>query len=554
MSIVATLWASRRIAAVSIAGVLPACFSIGPDHAEPPAEIRSNWSEALEASMQAAPEPAPLWWRTFDDPVLQSLVEEAFAQNLSLENAALRVLQARVVRRVNYQALAPLPLLGAGVTHLNLSQNVKPDVEVDVPDPPGPKTIKLPGGPLHPEGRTITIDPDITIPVVSVSDSIDIYDVGLDALWELDIWGKRRRGICAASAEVDAANAAYADAYVSLAGEVAATYVQIRTLEDRQRALQSDLAMLRRASEVSQQRLDAGQVSELDVLQTTALIAESEAELPALRASERAARTALCVLVGRPPGHVDERLAAASAIPSAPAQIAIGIPADLLRRRADVRQAERTAAAECERIGMKKSELYPQFSLIGSIGWASSHSSDLFDGESGRGAYGVGAKWNILLYTLIMDAVRIQDANYQQAIFGYQETVLRAAKEVEDAGTALVNGHERLAKLEAARVSQEKAASLSADLYEKGEVDLARLLDAQRSMLRIHDEASQARGAIALSAIALYKALGGGWESLDANHLIDESTWKQLDERADWDWYRPEAGETPVTPVEGGAP
>lgn len=554
MSSASTSSTSLRIAAVSIAGLFPACFSIGPDHSEPPAEIQTNWSEALEASMQAAPQPAPLWWRTFDDPVLQSLVEEAFAQNLSLESAALRVLQARVVRRVKYQLLAPAPLLGAGVTHLNLSQNVKPDVEVDVPNPPGPKTVKLPGGPLHPEGRTITIDPDISIPAVTVADSLDIYDVGLDALWELDIWGKHRRGICAASAEVEAANASYADAYVSLAGEVAATYVQVRTLEDRRRVLESDLAMLRRASGISQQRLEAGQVSELDVLQASALIAESEAELPALRSSERAARTALCVLVGRPPGYLDERLSVSASIPSAPAQIAIGIPADLLRRRADVRQAERMAAAECERIGMKKSELYPQFSLIGSIGWASSHSSDLFDGESGRGAYGVGAKWGILLYTLIMDAVRVQDAEYQQAIFGYQETVLRAAKEVEDAGTALVNGHERLAKLETARVTQERAAAMSVDLYEKGEVDLSRLLDSQRSMLRIHDEASQARGAIALSAIALYKALGGGWESLDANRLLDESTWKQLEERADWDWYRPEAEATDSTPAEGGSP
>jgi NodT family efflux transporter outer membrane factor (OMF) lipoprotein len=526
---------------------LPGCFTIGPDHAAPDAELNSAWSTEL-ATLQPQAEPAPDWWRGFADPVLDGLIADALAQNLSLEVAGLRVLEARVRCRVKYQLMAPVLPIGGQVAHLNLSQNVKPDVEVDVAEKPGPKTIHLPGGPLKPGGRTITIDPDITVPEVSVSDTIDVYDVGLDALWELDFWGKKRRGICEAAAEYEAAFANYADAYVSLAGEVAATYVRVRAFEDRRGILEQDLVNLHTAHEAASRRRDSSEAAELDVLQLAALIAETEAMLPGLRAGERAARNALCVLLGKPPGALDERLAVAAPIPSAPPGVALGIPADLLRRRADVRRAERTAAAGCERIGMRKSEVLPQFSLLGSIGWASSHSSDLFEGESGRGAYGIGMKWNILLYTVIMDAVRIADSEYQAAIFGYQETVLDAAREVEDAAEALVAAHRKLEKLEVARANQERAAAMALDRYVRGDVDVARLLDALRSLVRIHNDASQERGMTALSAIALYKALGGGWESLDAERLLDDATWKALDGRTDWNWYLPEEA-----PAEGSA-
>jgi NodT family efflux transporter outer membrane factor (OMF) lipoprotein len=542
-----SLGVPRQCGVASVLALLPACFTIGPDHDTLPVEVNTAWSTELAATQPAA-QPAPDWWRGFGDPVLDGLIAEALAQNLSLEIAGLRVLEARVRGRVSYQLLAPLPLLGGSVAHLNLSQNVKPDVEVDVAEKPGPKTIHLPGGPLNPGGKTITIDPDITVPEVKVSDSIDVYDVGLDAIWELDLWGKKRRGICEATAELEAAVATYADASVSIAGEVAATYVRMRTLEDRLRVLDKDLASLRQAFDSARKRGEGGAATDLDELQLAALIAESEAGRPPLVAAERAARSALCILLGRPPGALDERLAASAPIPGAPAAIGRGIPADLLRRRADVRYAERIAAANCERIGMRKSELLPQLSLFGSIGWASSHSSDLFDGESGRGAYGGGVKWNILLYTVIMDAVRMADAEYQAAIFGYQETVLDAAREVEDASDALVAANARLEKLEVARTAQESAASMALDRYARGDVDLARLLDALRSLVRIHGDASQERGTTALAAIALYKALGGGWDHVDPENLLDDATWKALESRTDWDWYKPEAPEQ-----EGGA-
>jgi outer membrane protein TolC len=305
---------------------------------------------------------------------------------------------------------------------------------------------------------------------------------------------------------------------VSLAGEVAATYVQLRTLEDRKRHVAGDVELQRRSMKVAEDRQASGAVPDLDAVQLLALVRETEAQIPPLDASIRQARNALCLLLGKPPGQLDQRLAAEAPIPSAPPQLALGIPADLLRRRADVRRAERLAAAACERIGMAKSELYPQFSLVGSVGWSSSHSSDLFDDDSERGAYGAGLKWNILLYAFIMDAARLHDAEYQEALYEYQNTVLRAAKEVEDDSVAFVTDHEQLAKLTEALEAQRRAVELSSDMYAKGSVDLSRVLDA-----------------------------GGGWESIDPERIVDDATWKTMDERTDWDWYMPDRPDAPAS-------
>jgi NodT family efflux transporter outer membrane factor (OMF) lipoprotein len=546
--------ASRAFRLSAAPLVLTGCFSIGPDHEAPTIELNAAWSAADDAAFQAVPQPRhDEWWKSFEDEVLIGLVDEALAQNLSLENSALRVLQARVGRRLSYQALIPLPLAGGSYAHVDLSQNVEPDVEVDIKEIPKAKTVHIPGGPLKPEGKTIVVAPDISLPEVRISDELDIYEVGLDAIWEVDLWGKKRRGIDAATAEVEAALATYSDGLVRLAGEVAATYVRLRILEQRAARLAADAERLRDTLAIAERRHRDDAVPELDVLQLRALLAESEADLPRLEAGVREARNAICFLVGRSPGYLDARLAASTAIPRAPASIALGIPADLLRRRPDVRRAERIAAAECERIGMRKSELYPQFSLFGSLGYAASDSGDLFDDDSKKGAYGVGLKWNILLYTVIMDAARLQDAQYQEALYAYQETVLRAAKEVDDGSAALRAAQRRTASLDEALVAEERAVTLSLEMYERGEVDLWRVLDAQRTIVRLHEAESESRGAQAIHAIALYKALGGGWENVDEAKILDEATWEALSSRTDWDWYRP-ASEATSSQGDGGEP
>ncbi len=532
---------------LSVSSLVTGCLTIGPDHSAPPVELDATWPASTELGSPATSPPQPEWWRVFGDPVLQSLIDDALAQNLSLQEAALRVLEAKVERRLRYQLLLPVPLSGGSVAHANLSQNVKPEVEISDVNKPEPRTITIGGGPLHPEGKTITIDPDVNLPSIEVSDEIDVYEVGLDAIWELDVWGKKRRGISAAQAEVDAAYATYADVLVSLAGEVATSYVQLRTAEDRKRRLLDNIARQQASLRIAEQREASNSVGELDVVSLRALVLETEAGIPPLDMAIRQARNALCLLLGKPPSHLDTRLEPAAPIPTAPSGIARGIPSDLLRRRADVRRAERLAAAECERIGMAKADLLPQFSLFGSIGWASSHSGELFDGDSEKYAYGGGVHWNILLYTVIMDSVRLHDARYQEALYAYHDTVLRAAREVEDGSVALASDHAQLAKLELALAAQQRTASLSNEQYESGGVDLSRVLDAQRSLTRIQDDATQVRGSIALHAIALYKALGGGWENVDPERILDDATWKALESRTDWDWYKPDAAPEPKT-------
>ncbi len=527
------------VSTLAAASLFTSCFSIGPDHVAPEAPLNTDWSASDAGAPKTTASPQPMWWKNFGDPVLQDLIDHALAQNLSLESASLRVLEARVNRHVSWTLLAPIPLLGGSAVHANMSQNVKPDVEVDAPDKPSKTTITIGGGPLHPQGKTITIAPDISAPQVSVSDELNVFEVGLDAVWELDLWGKKRRNVQAADAEIDQAFASYADSMVRLVGEVAASYVQLRTYEARKESITRSAMNERKSAAMAKDRKANGSASDLDALQLGALASETEAAIPPLEAAIRQTRNALCILLGKPPGSLDARLAAPAAIPIAPESIAIGIPADLLRRRPDVRRAERFAAAECERIGMAKSELYPSFSLLGSIGVASSHTGDLFDSDSVKGAYGLGVKWNILWYTLVMDAVRIRDAKYQEAIYDYQETVLRAAKEVEDGVAQLAADHQRLAKIEEALAAQKQSVDLCMQMFENGSTEFARVLDALRSYARIEESASEARGATALHAIALYKALGGGWENIDAERIVNEATWKAMGVRTDWDAYTP---------------
>lgn len=532
----------------AVAGLCTSCFSIGPDHETPTSPLGADWSSQIGAAPPSAASAQPEWWKSFSDPILQDLIDRALAQNLSLESAALRVLEARVSRHITWTLQAPIPLLGGSAVHADLSQNVKPDVEVDAPDKPVKTTITIGGGPLNPNGKTITIDPEISAPKVTISDELNVFEVGLDAVWELDLWGKKRRGVQAADAEIDQAFASYADAMVRLAGEVAASYVQLRTFEARRDSLVRNAAMQRKSAGIAKDRSANGSNSDLDALQLGALASETESAIPQLEASIRQTRNTLCLLVGKPPGSLDAQLNTRAAIPVAPDSIAVGIPADLLRRRPDVRQAERRAAAECERIGMAKTELYPSFSLLGSIGLASSHTDDLFDHDSVKGAYGVGLKWNILWYTLIMDAVRVRDAKYQEAVYGYQESVLRAAKEVEDGAAQLAADHARLAKLEEAVKAQTQTVERCTQMFESGSADFARVLDALRSLARVEEAMSEARGATALHAIALYKALGGGWENVDSERIVNEATWNAMSARTDWDAYMPE----PANSAEGG--
>ncbi len=509
----------RPAAAVTAAASLGAGCLIGPDYQTPPTEVNAAW---LEASAQGGPvvdaRASATWWEVFDDPTLNHLVETAWRENLGLRVAGLRVLEARARRGIAVGRFFPQTQEAfGGISGNQLSANV-------------------PGG----EGdRRFAAD-----------------EVGFQAVWEIDVWGKFRRGIEAADAEVLASLANYDQVLVSLVSEVASTYVLLRSLEERLAIARSNAELQRETLNLTQIRFRAGAVSELDVSTAKATLLNTEALIPLFENGIRESTLVLCVLLGRPPSTLADLLTppdgAAPKVPDAPAQIAAGLPADLLRRRPDVRAAERIAAAECARIGAAETELLPRISIAGVTGFASSNFDGLrtpelgniFDGDSFQGFIGLEVNWPILNYGRIIGAVRAQDAAFEQAATTYQDSVLRAASEVEAGLSRFLRSRERRDALAESVVAAKRSVELSLIQYRAGAVDFIRVNDAQTVQLQQEDLLVDARAAIALGAIAAYRGMGGGWEIRGDAELVDQATIERMRSTVNWgdvlksDWSR----------------
>jgi NodT family efflux transporter outer membrane factor (OMF) lipoprotein len=483
---------------IGAALVFLACgCSVGPDYARPAAPTSGSWIEAQEPGVRTEPVSAERWWDAFQDPALSRLVDAAYQQNLSLRAAGLRVLQAQARRAVAIGDLFPEEqALRGGYTRNERSTNAAFSQV-------GPRAF-------------------------------DTWQAGFDTVWELDLWGKFRRAIEAADSDLLAAVAGYDDVLVSLIADVAATYMRIRVLDERLAVARDNVRVQYDTLEIARVRFEAGGTSELDVQQATALLKDTEATIPQLGIEMRQAVDSLCVLLGLPPSELAQQLGGEGHVPHVPATMAVGIPADLLRRRPDVRRAERAAAAQSARIGVSAADLLPSFQLVGSIGLRAEDAAKFFEGRSFEVSTGPAFNWPILNYGRLVNNVRLQDATFQELAVSYANTVLTAQREVEDALTGYLRGSERVERLGESVAAAERAVELSFVQYREGATDFTSVLNAQQSKLREGDLLASTRGAVALSVVALNKALGGGWEIRNGQDFVPDETRDEMRARTYW--------------------
>ncbi|MGQ9605833.1 MAG: efflux transporter outer membrane subunit [Thermogutta sp.] len=456
-------------------------FKVGPNYGPPNAEVGEAFLDSSEPGIRAGSADYVEWWNVFNDPTLNELVQTAYEENLPLKIAAERILEARAMLGVARGTWWPQQQEAIG--SFARTQNSHKAF-------PMSNFSKIPGFKM----------------------AFDNWALGADLAWELDFWGRFRRMIESAEANVEAEEEAYNAALVLLQAETASTYIQLRTIDERLALAQENVALQKNTLAIAQARFEQGVVSQLDVHQAQAILANTEALIPMLQALRRVSENRLCTLLGEPPQDLDPILGPSGKIPQAPADVVVGIPADLLRRRPDVKRAERLAAAQCARIGIAEAEFYPHIAITGQIAYQAENFSDLFSGSSFSGMVGPGFRWNILNYGRIRNSVLMEDARFRQAVLGYQEAVLRANEEAEDMITAFLEEKRRLAALEQATQATAAASALAMAQYQEGLIDFQRVIDSQRALVQQQDALAESRGKVTLNLISVYKALGGGWE------------------------------------------
>lgn len=449
-------------------------FKVGPNYCPPSAPVASEWVDHAESSVLSTPAQDQAWWGVFNDPILNGLIENARQQNLTLQSAAARIVEARSRRSIAAGNLFPQSQQAiSNYAHAQVTRNIG---------------LPLPG-------------------------TVNVFADGFNASWEADFWGRYRRTIEAADATLDASVESYGNAMVLLVSEVATNYIQLRTFQQRLAFARENLNILQRSTELAQTRFDAGTTTELDLRQAKASLAQTQATIPPLEAGARLATNQLCVLLGMPVSDLAAQLEAA-AIPVAPPEVAIGIPADLLRRRPDVRRAERQVSAQCAQIGIAEADFYPRLAVNGFIGYVANDFNDLFRGDSLTTFVLPSLQWNILNYGRIVNNVRAQDALTQAAVLDYQQTVLNAGREVEDALVQFIQAQRQTKALEQSVDEYRRAVEIAQTQFEGGVADFNRVYTSQSQLVTQLDLLGTARGNIAISLVQVYKAIGGGWDAM----------------------------------------
>ncbi|MFN7020807.1 MAG: efflux transporter outer membrane subunit [Phycisphaerales bacterium] len=457
--------------------------AVGPDYQrpEPAAPMRGEFSSKAESversSTVGAALPDPAWWGVLNDPTLTSLIGDAIVANYDLRIAESRVRQARAARGIAESA--GLPQVGSGASYQRSrdSENV-------------------------PQGSFGN----------NSSSGRDTYFAGLDASWELDFFGGIRRSVEAATADVQAAEETRRDVLVTLTAEVASNYVELRGVQRRIAVTQDNINVQTETLELVRSRFNAGLVSELDVAQATAQLATTSAVLPRLEIRLKESMHRIGVLCGKQPGELVEALAVTAPIPEAPAEVPVGLPSDLLRRRPDIRRAERAVAAATARIGEATADLYPRFSLTGAFGLRSDQVGNFFEGDSRFWSIGPALRWPIFQGGRIRSNIRLQEALTDEQISAYQRAVLGALEDVENALVGFNREQATRRFLSDAAEANNRAVELSNQLYRAGLTDFQRVLDSQRSLVVAEEALAASDAAVVQALIRLYKALGGGWE------------------------------------------
>ncbi len=474
------------------------CTVVGPDFQRPEVPWLDGWKSESAGSAAPGTQPAPPtptpkdeWWQVFDDPVLVQVVSEAQHANPSVRIAGTRIMEAR----------AQLGVAGSTLY---------------------PQLQQVSGEALW-VGQETSGGPDRSFASVGAA---------FDIAWEMDFWGRFRRGIEAADAAYYASIAQYDDVQVLVAAQAASFYTSIRTIELRLRIAHENALLQKRSLEITERLFASGNESELDVQQAKSLYLGTLSTIPDLESALRQAQNALNVLLGRPPGPLPEMAAGRERIPDTSIEVIVDMPAELLRRRPDVRTAEMQLAAQSALIGVSEAALYPSIALVGSLGLSATSlgSSD----TTLNWVAGPALNWNVFDYGRLRNEVLVQDARFQQLHEVYQDTVLRAARELDDAAVSFANSRSQVDLLEQAVQAAKRSLDIATIQFQEGLVDFERVLDSQRTLFSQQERLVITRGSVTQSLISLYKAMGGGWQASRTRPVLDEPTRASMAERSDW--------------------
>ena len=452
-------------------------YKVGPNYCRPIVPVAEGWIDSPNPSVEIRTcEVSPEWWRVFNDSTLNQLVEAAYQQNLSLRAAGLRVLQARTQRDISALNLLPQSQNFSGAYTRNQISRTSANA--------------FPG----------------------LKRSFDDWRTGFDLSWEIDVWGRIRRAIEASDAVLDAQIESYDDILVTLIGDVAASYIELRSFDERLALAEQNAEIQKGSLDIAQARFEEGRVSELDVEQATSNHADTLALIPSLRQGRRLALNRLALLLGTTPFELEPILRDRGRLPDAPETAVVGIPAELIRRRPDMRAAERQVAAQSAQIGIAQAELYPQFGLNGEISLNSERFSDLFTSASNAGFISPGISWKILNYGRLVRGVRVEELRFQEAAVNYENAVVAAHREVEDAMVQFLESKASVEQLRRSSSAAEKSVELVRIQYTEGKVDFGRVFVLESSLVQRQDQLIATQAQVALALTQVYKAMGGGWQ------------------------------------------
>ena len=461
-------------------GLIATACTVGPDY-EPPDltadRVPDQWRTTVETEMAADTTDLEMWWVSFNDSLLTELIKRSEFGNLDLQAAVGRVAEARAIRG---QAKG-------GYSYQKLSENGLQGAQAGQPGNGG-----APGSSL-------------------LSDPFDSWNAGLSLSWEIDLFGRVRRTVEAADAQLQASIEDYRDVLVTLYAEVGSAYVDARAFQTRLDFATRNVAAQENSLELTRDRFNAGLTSALDVAQAEQNLAQTQSSIPALEIGLEAALNRLAVLLGEAPGSLHDELQEPIGLPQPDDKVAYGIPADLLRRRPDIRQAERLLASQTARIGIATADLYPTLSLGGTVGLEALDFDDLGDGGSGFWSIVPKISWPIFTGGKIRNRIRAEEARTAQALAAYEQTVLRALEEVQNALVAYGQEKLRRDRLQAAVDASQRAVDLVETQYLSGLTNFQNFLDSQRSLFQQQDLLAESSGQVRNNLIALNRALGGGW-------------------------------------------
>ncbi len=456
---------------LSVSGLLLSGCTVGPDYQNPDNDERIQIQAIVYPELRYEQTDLSHWWDVFNDALLSTLVDQAEENNLNLKIMLARVNEARAAAGIESTNLYPTLDAGGSIIQSKESENINPGATGDE----------------------------------------SVFSLALDAIWEIDLFGRIRRSIEAANADYEATVEERNWVLITLRAETAATYLRVRTLQAQLQTARKNITSQKGMLRLTRVRYKNGIATYLDVAQATQVLTATEAELPLIRAELARNLTSLAILVGTTSEEVGTQLAAVQAIPQPPAEVAVGIPADRVLQRPDIRKAERQFAAETARIGVATAGLYPTFSLTGTLGFSALAAGDLLDSNSQLYGFGPTFQWNLFNMGRTRQQIAMQDARTAQAMHSYELAVQEAIKEVEDSLNGYHEQQRRVVALQESVKASRDTLRMSAKLYKDGLTNFQNVLDAQRSLLAAESNLDGARGEAGIQLVGLYKALAGGW-------------------------------------------